>query len=576
MLRCGVLSLRVLLASSALLSCQPSKVVGFGELALESANPAQFETLELLLKGRPSTNCPFTEYASVVFTNGAQEFSVDGFYDGTIDGAHTWRVRFMPNASGFWNYRWTLPDTHGEGRVYVAERNPNNHGHVRVNANAPWLLRHDDGTPYYWFGGKWFSAKNYGPASKLGVDNDRLEDGSGHDAHYSDEEFSRYLSQLQRFDHNGALLKVSLFPLEDDGLSWDLAWLRRADRWLAAMQRANVYAQLTLFDPWSRKRGSPFEFSEDPTEHVINAWEDASDEVNLGSDACQGEDLKKRNYIRYLVARYAGYSNVYWELVNRVDEPGTEAGNTFVDQANEKYLPWLREFDPYDLPVGASDIARAREMPDIDIEFSRNTSAPPEPSAQRALIHNELVHVCQGPQGSLRQAYLDAAIREPASRHCYRYAFWQAFVAGALGTSEASWLDISRPLIQPVLDVMRDQQRLRQIVEDLLPEIDELEPMPEFIEPTNGYVGTRAKPGHAYVSYFAHQRAPERITIHLPPEKVYSYRWVLPGEPPPRGDGELSGKFVGSPDGIELQRPGFEEDLALIVEYDKRLDDAIE
>jgi hypothetical protein len=316
------------------------------------------------------------------------------------------------------------------------------------------------------------------------------------------------------------------------------------------MQRHNVYCQLNLFDPWSRTKESWFSHSEDPSEHVINAW----------SDTHQAE---KENYIRYLVARFAGFSNVYWELVNRVDQPGQEAGDVFVEQANQHYLPWLRKYDPYDLPVGGSDVARARQMPDLDIEFPRDTTRPHTSDSRRAVMLNELVHACKNPGKLPKAAYADSMIRQPINRVCYRAAFWRGFVLGAFGSNEASWLDLSEPLNDAVVDVMRDHQALRQFIDSLPIGPAELVRNPGFVEQASAHVGTRAKQGELYVSYFKGQSTAEQIQVRLPPGR-YQYRWLEPmlaGTEQPWAD-----VIDVGPGATTLTRPGFNEDVILLVE----------
>jgi hypothetical protein len=537
------------------LGCQPSKVIGYGELDAEQPAPAVYETLELSFENNQIEGNHFTTYARVTFSQGLERFTVDGFYDGSdADGDHVWRVRFMPNRPGWWQYQWQLGQFEETGQIYVRERrNPDNHGHVRVDDTTPSLLLHDDGSLHYWFGGKWFSAKNYGPPSKDSEPNARVEDGSQHDAYYTDGQFEAYVALLDNTRHNGTLLKIGYFPLANDQLSWDLEWIRRADAWVRSLQRRNIHCQINFFDPWSRTVDSWFDYSEDPSEHIINAWEDS-------------DDSAKENYIRYLVARFASYSNVYWELVNRVDFAGPEAGDRFVQQANLKYLPWLRTHDPYDLPVGASDVQRARQMPDVDIEFPRQTEPPPASDSRRAMLLNELVHQCIDSNGTTAPAHHDSTIREASNRVCYRSAIWRAFVLGISGASEASWLDLTKPLNEAVLTVMHDHKRLHDFIDNLQTRLEELVYNPGFVEGATAHLGTRAKLGQTYVSYFLNGRDAETIQIRLPPGQ-YRFYWIEPAESEatPAQSGSLTVPSALAT-GTALARPAFETDLVLLIE----------
>lgn len=526
--------------------------MGYGEFDSGAPKPAVYETVELLFEPGDLPGNPFTQYADVVFSLGTERYEIDGFYDGRDDdGDAVYRARFMPTHPGTWHYEWSIGGQHERGTISVQERrDPNNHGHVRVDKTNPSVLIYDDGTPHYWYGSKWFAAQNYGPLSKHGESNVRGAAETSYTSYYSNEQLDSYLEQMLDYEHNGALLKLGYFPLEDDKLSWDLEWIRRADRWLTAMKRRNIYCQVSFFDPWSRRKGSAFQTSADPNEHVLNAWSDS-------------DEAEKQNYIRYIVARFAGYSNVYWELVDRVDAPGESAGARFVEQANDKYLPWLRAFDPYDLPVGGSGVDRARQMPDLDIEFPRDVARLRNSDSRRAVVLNDQLDSCSSPDGKLESARDDATIREPEFRHCYRQSLWQAFVLGSYGAVEAPWLDLSKPPNGAVLEVMRDHQRLRSIVAGLHSELPELVNNPGFVESATAHVGTRAKLGQTYLSYFNPGQPAGSIQVRLEPGR-YQFRWLLPGDPnlTPAQTGTIE---VGTAS-TTLERPAFEEDLVLIIE----------
>lgn len=526
--------------------------MGYGEFDSGDPKPGVYETVELVFEPGELPGNPFTQFAHVAFSQGTERYEIDGFYDGRDnDGDPVYRARFMPTHPGTWHYEWSIGSQHQRGAIAVQERrDPNNHGHVRVDKTNPSVLLYDDGSAHYWYGGKWFLAQNYGPLSKQGESNAPGAAVATYRSYYSNEQLDSYLELMMDHGHNGALLKLGYFPLEDDKLSWDLEWIRRADRLITAMRRRNIYCQVSFFDPWSRRTGSWFETSGDPNDHVLNAWSNEDDDA-------------KQNYIRYVVARLAGYSNVYWELVDRVDAPGESAGAEFVEQANTKYLPWLRAFDPYDLPVGGSDVEWARQMPDLDIEFPRDDLRSYNPDSRRAVVLNDQLHSCLDKTGSPDSARDDATIREPDNRHCYRESLWEAFVLGGYGAVEAPGLDLNEPPNNAVVEVMRDHQRLRSIVAGLHSELPDLVNNPGFVESASAHVGTRAKLGQTYISYFNPGQPAESIEVRLEPGR-YQFRWLLPGDPDltPAQTGTVESNTAST----SLDRPAFEEDLVLIIE----------
>ena len=537
-------------------ACTPEATVGVAD-----AEPTQlslYETFELSMDGPSDHPSPFTEYAEVTFRRGATTLRVDGFYDG--DG--TWRARFCPELAGDWSYHWKLGEAEGRGALEVSatpqqtlptREEPNgrpHRGHVRRAAGTSLGLEHADGSPHYLVAGKWLSAKNYGPPLKNGEDNDRQEDDSLHDAFVTDERLFSFLDTLRAHGLNGVLLKVGLYPLEDDGITWDLDWIRRADRWIAAMNERGIYCQINLFDPWSRRLGSAFEFTTDSRAHVLDAW-------------AEGREAEKENYVRYLVARFAGYDNVTWELGNRVLYPGLRA-ETFIAEANLRYVPWLRKYDPYQTAIALSDVAQAREVAGIDVEEPRfNTDLPGPLDAARPRVVNELVHDCVT-DGDRSRAYLDATIRSPEFRRCYREANWIAFTSGATGSAAASWLDLSRPLNTAAKDVFADLGRMKRVIDQLPLRYDQLSSDTTYLVRGEGHRGTLSLPGYLYVSYFAGPSKAGTLDVSVP-SGTYTLRWLDPTRDAPLLEEEIVAPPQAGRQALSLPRPAVEDDAVLLL-----------
>lgn len=541
-------------ALTALTGCDPDAVIGITtELP---ADIALYQTFELAIRGRPGPDNPFTRFASAQFTLDDETIDVEGFYDGD----DTWRVRFSPERPGEWHYKWRLGGQSGSGVLRVGKepwvarphgdegRAFRHRGHVHAVGEVRGSLVHGDGSPHFWVGAKWLSAKNYGPTKKDGESNDHAEAGSLHDAHYSDETFYAFLDRIADLGFNGLLLKLGLFPLEDDGVSWDLEWIRRADRWVSAMNERGVYCQLTLFEPWSRRLGSSFSYSLESSEHVLDAW--SPDRL---------ED--KENYVRYAVARFSGYANVYWELANRARHPGFD-DRRFVELANEHYGPWLAKYDPYKTAVALSDADHARAVEEVTVEVPRTDTHLPAPAdARKARVVNELVHDC-GPLGTGARAYLNATIRDPQYRTCYRSAGWIAFTSGSFGTAAASWLDLTEPFTPAVDDVFGDLAWLKAFVTGLPVPFDRLMPDPLFVVAGKGHVGTRSRPGQLYVSYFSGPSGPDQVELQLTMGR-HTARWFDPAT------GELLGEsthpLLRGGGLVTVERPPIDEDVVLLV-----------
>ena len=487
-------------------------------------NPFDFDEIEL----------------QAVFTSPTgREIDFFGFYDGDGNGGQTgnvWRLRFMPDEFGIWTYTYTWTDGTPGGSgdfLFIGLTNPKNHGHVHVDPNHPRYLIHDDGTPHYWWGANWISCECFGPQSKWGELNL---------IYVTDEQFITWLDTLEDYDHNGILLKMGLYPLEDDKISWDLEWLHREDWLLSEMAARGIYAHINFFDTWSRGKGG-WDYSTDGDQHVFNVWK-------------SGDEGAKKNYIKTIIARFASFPNVYWELGNEM-EHSPNSGPGFVNQANSKYIPWIRQYDPYDLPIGLSE--GVWHDANVDIGFLHQTGSLPSTSWNQPTIMNELVS--GGISGDLWE---DSTIRNSVNRLAYRRTFWRMFTHGGSGSSEATWYEFTVPPNQAVRDVMADQQRLRNFIEVLPVNINEMDTDSSFVTSGPGSYRTRSKHGVAYVTYFLlnpgqfGSAGTARVTL---PEGSYDLIWYDPKD----GFSTASTTVYSGGGTVTLSHPAFDEDVVLKV-----------
>lgn len=500
-----------------------------------------YSTYELTFENSDVSGNRFLEYVDVTFEKDGRTFEVDGFYDGD----DTWIARFMPDEKGRWSYEWSFQGDSGSGTFVVTDKtNSDNHGHVQVDPDHPRYLKYDDGTPHYFYGAKWIGDSEYGPSSK---------GEESHENRVSDEEFSDYLDVLKSTGHNGILVKTQLHPLgiedTEEKIRWDVDWIGRADWLVRKAAERGIYVQINLFDVWSRDKDTWFENAPgDTTQHVFDVWND-------------GDEKAKENYIRYLVARFSGYYNVYWELGNelghgfRLDNLD-DSEQAFIDQA-DKYLNAFEEYDPYDLPIGVSGgpgSARMYEDIDVDIGFPHGgwTASTPRSSEPKPVITNEVT------QGNL---WGTSDIEDPDNRWKYRATFWRVFTLGGSGASEATHLDITEPLDETTKQVMRDHGRLRSTLEKMPVSINEMERLDSFVESGPGETSARGVDGEAYLAYFlveANSRESGTVRLNVP-SGDYEYRWIEPSS----GDAPDSGTVTSSGGSTSIDHPSFDHDLVL-------------
>lgn len=104
---------------------------------------------EVRLQG-PSNGNPFLDVeVQAIFKHNHREIKVDGFYDG--DGIY--KIRFMPDCEGKWEYvtlsnKAVMDSKRGE--FECIKPSPGNHGPVRIKNKYHFC--YEDGTPYYPFG----------------------------------------------------------------------------------------------------------------------------------------------------------------------------------------------------------------------------------------------------------------------------------------------------------------------------------------------------------------------------------------------------------------------------------------
>ena len=242
----------------------------------------QWGIYEIELQG-PTEGNPFVDVRlSAVFDNGTQRLEVPGFYDG--DGLY--RIRFMPEVQGQWRYetkanRWEL--TNKTGDFLVTPPGKGNHGPVRVSNT--YHFAYADDTPYKPIGTtiyNWLDA----PV----------------------EVQEQTLKTLARAPFNKARMLLTQQPKpymnKQPPAHWPFAgrpprdwdftrfnpeFFRQYEKRIGQLRDMGIEADVILFNPYGR-------------------W---------GFETMSAENDDR--YVRYVVARFAAYRNVWWSLANEYD-----------------------------------------------------------------------------------------------------------------------------------------------------------------------------------------------------------------------------------------------------------------
>ncbi len=236
---------------------------------------------EAVLTGRIEHD-PFGVALTGVFTDGRTTARVPGFHDG--DG--TWRIRFSPPETGAWRWRTESPVAALDGRegaFEVTSPGPGNHGPVSVVDD--YHFAHADGTPFRQIG-----TTSYGWSHQPEAMRHRtLETLKG--APFNK---IRMLVPPNAAVRTNAgpqpFVRTGPGPRDWDPMRPDPAFFQRLDACVAALCDIGVQADLILFHPYDQASGL----------HAMPAeWDE--------------------RYLRYVVARYSAYRNVWWSLANEFD-----------------------------------------------------------------------------------------------------------------------------------------------------------------------------------------------------------------------------------------------------------------
>jgi len=239
----------------------------------------QWGIYEIDLNG-PTNGNPFIDVQfSATFDNGFKRVNVPGFYDGN----GIYRIRFMPDTQGQWHYKthanvWPL--TKKSGEFTVTPPGKGNHGPVRVHDT--YHFAYADGTPFIPIG---TTAYSWLDAPKS-VQEETLKT-------LANSPFNKV--RMLVTEQSGRYHKTFMPPLwpfaGTPPHNWNLdrfnpKFFQLYEKRIGQLRDLGIQADLILFNPYGR--------------WGFNSMTPAQDD----------------RYVRYLVARFSAYRNVWWSLAN--------------------------------------------------------------------------------------------------------------------------------------------------------------------------------------------------------------------------------------------------------------------
>lgn len=275
----------------------------------EQSNPAsptrveRWDIFEQTFAGRQSGK-PFLDiWIRAVFRKGKREISVDGFYDGN----GSYRIRFMPDEPGAWTFETDSNAAELKGEKGGFECTPaqtGNHGPVSVRDS--YHFGHADGTPYFPFGTTCYAWVHQ--AAELQHQTlESLRTGPFNKIRMC------IFPKWYQYNHGAPPRFPFLRNSEtNDYTQFDPNFFRHIENCIRQLRDINVEADLILFHPYDH-----WGFQEMPPE-------------------------VDDRYLKYVIARFAAYRNVWWSLANEFDLMRKKTNADW-----DRYARIVTESDPY-------------------------------------------------------------------------------------------------------------------------------------------------------------------------------------------------------------------------------------
>jgi len=435
----------------------------------------QWDVFEAALEG-PSNGRPFLDVdVSAEFSQGDRKFSVDGFYDG--DG--TYRIRFMPDAVGQWRYRTQSNSSALDGKTGVFEcASPGPQSHGPVHVHNTFHFAYADGTPYYQIGTTCYAWTHQGET----IEEQTL-------AALANSPFNKIRMCVfpKRYAYNGS--EPSLYPFEGTPPNkWDFTrfnpkFFHHQEKRIQQLRELGIQADVILFHPY--------------------------DEGHWGFDRM--DEGANERYIKYVVARLAAFSNVWWSMANEFDFMKEKTVSDW-----DRYFQIVQKTDPYGR---LRSIHNGKGIYDHNKPWVTHASIQNGSAVQdfgraglyrdvynKPIIFDEVKY-----EGNLPQRWGDISAEEMVHR------FWQGIIAGTYVGHGETYLHPKDIMWWARGGTLHGQSPTRLA---FLKQILDSAPR-EGIEPIDKWqdLQTAGKPGEYYLVYFGKQ-SPTEFVFELPRDRL--------------------------------------------------------
>ncbi len=297
-------------AASALSALSPAIAQAAVVKAAPSLQPVpKFDFFESSLQGPTDGNPYLDVQLSATFTLDHRSVQVDGFYDG--NGAY--KIRFMPDTEGPWRFTTSSNATALANHTGSFLCTPaNSHGPVSVRNIHHFAYA--DGTPYFPFGTTCYAWAHQGsemeqqtlttlasaPFNKIRMC-----------VFPKSYEFNHNEPEFYPFPRTAPASKEHPQGINDT-TRFNPAFFAHFENLLTRLRDLNIEADIILFHPYDR-------------------W-------GYATMSTEADD----RYLRYVIARFAAFRNVWWSLANEYDFMKAKTTQDF-----DRLLRIAQQSDPY-------------------------------------------------------------------------------------------------------------------------------------------------------------------------------------------------------------------------------------
>jgi hypothetical protein len=264
----------------------------FLSVAMAQPKVGQWDRFEVTLEYAYSGNSFKDVRLSATFSGKDTSFVVAGFYD----GKDTFKIRFMPQQIGIWNYMTSsnIPELDKkQGTFECIKATGRNHGMVRVSNTYD--FKYADGKQYYPFGTTayaWIHMKEgvqeltLSTLKNSGFNKVRMcVLPKNYDLVKQEPEIYPFSTKVVKQESDGKETKVWDFD------QFNPAFFRHLERRIDDLSKLGIEADVIIFHPYDKGRWG---FDSMPME------------VNI-------------RYIKYLTARLSSFRNIWWSIANEWD-----------------------------------------------------------------------------------------------------------------------------------------------------------------------------------------------------------------------------------------------------------------